>query len=397
MSNTYEHKSIDAITLSNGNLGILGNFAESGSPPTLWVLNNSGQFQFQKTVGELPGYRHKLVNTRDGEILAVGISSAGPSKNTLHVMKFDENGNTGQVTLDPYMVTSQGKRFLSGTTNHDSDSLRNMLSNYQAVLSKNPNNKDALWGAANILEYTGLYKEAAGLYRVLAELDGLSKSYKQEVVAHAITCEYLAGKKQKSKPKPIQKQVKELARVIDNTLFTEKAIAERSKWSLLKELSMTVLTVGATGLSGADQATINKALDLLDDWIYAPVGQGVEARNRYLNGMLATISSLIIRNKLGLKVSIELSGREHNKTDLPPKELAEMQTRGRGDFNSLEVSPKQQTSKKVLSSDDFSIGFSRESSSEGISGLYKCISTDYSGKAEIRKSAEEFGEKHDDR
>jgi hypothetical protein len=145
-----------------------------------------------------------------------------------------------------------------------------------------------------------------------------------------------------------------------------QAIAERSGWTYLKGLASAVVVAGGVTALGGDARYVEYSLNLLTQWIEAPEGQKVQARNEFLAGMVSTLASIIAKNDLTMKLDPIYNPTNSN---MPTAGYAgTMQTKfEEGKFDQINLDE----GKKIEVSDDLTI--TEKWSSIDISGEYDCI------------------------
>lgn len=249
-------------------------------------------------------------------------------------------------------------------------SLKDSLIYFQRQVENDPWSIKAHWGLASVLEYIGEYGSAVQEYKWVIKNSTDSKQ-KADARVHMLTCEYLdhnvkrtsLATKQPENKIITKGQEKEDSK-IDTTNISTKSIVEKSGWEYLKGLATSVgVAVGLTALK-ADAQHIQYAINLLDLWIQAPDGQSIQARNRFLAGMISTLASIITKNKLGPQLGA-----------LYDPQMGEMPEGGyAGDMQQQFEEKKFEEEKKIEVSDDLTV--TEKWDVPDISGEYKIIATD---------------------
>lgn len=187
----------------------------------------------------------------------------------------------------------------------DPDWLRIAIKHYQtAVDVPSTYTGTARWGLASLLEYAGEYELAIPHYQWIAEQGrsrGINEKRISEARAHLITCRFVM----KNAKRPANTSVAQTNGSVDAERLdlSDASIKERAGWSFLKEFVASVAIAGGMAALKTEGNQIQVALGLLYDWSQAPQKEKVEARNRFLAGMISTIATTIAEKKLGLKLA----------------------------------------------------------------------------------------------
>jgi len=187
------------------------------------------------------------------------------------------------------------------------DWAKRAVDHYQAVINLNPENAEARWEMASVLEYGGLYSEAVPHYKWMTQAATVAPQLKAGAKAHLITCEFMARLEKNSKSKKSKTQAAEAERLKS----LDQEMKKYNVWGDLRDVVGAVaITAGLIGVGGRDRH-IQVAIGYLDDWSYAPSGEKVEARNRFLAGMVSVLASIVAEKKLGVQVIgvLERNGR----------------------------------------------------------------------------------------
>lgn len=203
----------------------------------------------------------------------------------------------------------------------DPDWLRIAIKHYQtAVDLPSPYTATARWGLASLLEYAGEYELAIPHYQWIVEQGrgkGINEKHISEARAHLITCKFVM----KNAKRPASKVAAQTNGSVDAERLglSDTSIKERAGWGFLKEFVASVAVAGGMAALKGEGNQIQVALGLLYDWSQAPQEQKVEARNRFLAGMISSLATTIAEKKLGIKLG-EMSlpsGRSGKVEDIP--------------------------------------------------------------------------------
>ena len=221
-----------------------------------------------------------------------------------------------------------GNSYLNGQSEADEDWLKLGLESYQKAYNADATNSEAQWGLAFLWEYSGNYNWAIPFYKQLlkkAEDESNTKKV-QEIKAHLITCQFL--QKNNSVAVANNKANEEVDKKssllsIDSTDFSKEGVLKKTGWIFLKELTAAVSVIAGEKLPEKERRYVQVALDNLYEWLDAPKNQKVEVRNRLLAGLVSTITTMIIEEKLGAQLTVpRIVDRIGKLEELPEKNFA---------------------------------------------------------------------------
>jgi hypothetical protein len=203
-------------------------------------------------------------------------------------------------------LLATAKLYSEMTKEADENWLKLSVQYYQTAVDSAPNNVEAHSGLASVLEYVGEYKKAVAEYQWVIE-NATDTRQQADARVHKITCTFLD---KNTKKKPASSMDKK-----DSINISPESIKEKSGWDYLKELTASIAIAGGiTALKGNGQH-VQYALGLLYDWIDAPQGQSVQARNRFLSGMVSTLTTIIAEKQLGTKLGSLYDPRKNGMPD----------------------------------------------------------------------------------
>lgn len=228
--------------------------------------------------------------------------------NTERVTELKERVKRCPTHVPTLLATA--KLYTEMTKEADENWLKLSIQYYKTVIDSIPSHVEAHWGLASVLEYIGEYDKAAKEYQWVIDNTWDAKQ-EADARVHRITCTFL-DKNSKKKPQTF-------LTAKDSVDTSPEAIKKYSGWDFLKEMIASVAVAGGITALKGDGQHVQYALGLLYDWIDAPQGQSVQARNRFLSGMVSTLASIITKQNLNAKL-----GRSFNPANigLPDAEYA---------------------------------------------------------------------------
>lgn len=180
---------------------------------------------------------------------------------------------------------------------------------------------EARWKLANLLEYTGLYNEAIVQYKKLEtyQLPPLESNktkkvvsqnlgfeeyenfnFKDEAKAHLLVCEFLKKTREPEVAEEIS--VSEKPSNLDRIDFSQKAIEERSGWSVIEDVTNEIEEERKQKPNNPKlkKFIANSFLDAMS-YVIAPDDMKIEYRNRLLLGAITSLTELVTENNLEIK------------------------------------------------------------------------------------------------